>query len=295
VSGTPFYYLRCNNTDWGADEGSRLRPTPDAQLLSLSVSPHVLADRCSVTKVIATGPDSWGTSQTFFTTPSGQSLTVPGNAALQGKTTEVDFNVAYPSTGSFVASFNTTTNTLAIAAAGAIEGRLEQSPGSAVTGTIVTLKGPSGTVFATTSTDADGAYQFPGLAPSTYALSFAATSSGAQPTYATSGSATIAVLGSTTALDATCTPTAVPCTAGAAVTDPYHQLTIVDPNVTNPATDPIASNATDGHFSFRYMMEQLSGCPNASTTRRACRASSTAGSPSSGRSRRWTDSAYRRA
>jgi SdrD B-like domain len=265
VTGTPFYYLRCNNTDWGVDEGSRLRPTADPQLLSLTVNARVLSDPCSVTEVIATGPDSWGTSQTFFTTSSGQSLAVPGSAALVGKTTEINFTVNYPSTGSFSATFNTTTNTVAIAAAGTIEGRLEQSPGSGVAGTIVTLKGPSGGVFATTSTDADGAYQFPGLAPSSYSVSFAATASGTQPAYTTSGSSTIAVLGNTTALDATCTPTSAPCTAGAAVNDPFHQLVIVDPNVTNPVNDPIASNASDGHFSFRYLLEQLSGCPNAST------------------------------
>jgi hypothetical protein len=265
LTGTPFYYLRCNNTDWGVDEGSRLRPTADPQLLSLTVSAHVLSDQCSVTQVIATAPDSWGTSQTFFTTSSGQSLTVSGSAALVGKTTEINFGVNYPSTGSFSASYNTTTNTLTVAASGAIEGRLEQLPGTGVTGTIVTLKGPSGAVVATTSTDADGAYQFPGLAPSTYSVSFAATASGAQPTYTTNGSSTITVAGNVTALDATCTPTTVPCTAGAVVNDPFHQLVIVDPNVTNPANDPIASNASDGHFSFRYLLEQLSGCPNAST------------------------------
>src|SRR5258708_2620226 len=62
VTGTPFYYLRCNNTDWGVDEGSRLRPTADPQVVSLTVSSHVLGDHCSVTQVIATAPDSWGTS-----------------------------------------------------------------------------------------------------------------------------------------------------------------------------------------------------------------------------------------
>jgi SdrD B-like domain len=265
VTGSPFYYLRCNNTDWGVDEGSRLQPTADPQVFAITVNARVLSDPCSVTKVIATSPDSWGTSQTFLTTPSGQTLAVPGTAALVAKAPEVNFTVSYPSTGAFAAAFNTATNTLAIASAGAIEGRLEQAPGSGVVGTIVTLKGPSGGLFATTATDGNGAYRFTGLAPSTYTVSFAATASGAQPTYTTSGSSTIAVQGNTTALDATCAPTAAPCTAGVAVTDPFHQLFIVDPNVTNPANDPIASNAADGHFSFRYLLEQLSGCPNAST------------------------------
>ena len=265
LTGTPFYYLRCNNTDWGADEGSRLQATSNPQVVALTVKATVLSDQCSVTEVIATAPDQWGTSQTYFTTPSGQSLTVPGSAVLVGKTTEVNFGVHYPSAGTYAATFNTATNTIAIGAAGAIEGRLEQSPGSGVTGTIVTLRGSSGSVVATTSTDSNGAYRFSGLLPATYSVAFSATPSGPQPTFTLSGSATINVAGNTTELDATCTPGAAPCTAGAAVTDPFHQLVIVDPNVTVAANDPAASNASDGHFSFRYVLEQLSGCPNAST------------------------------
>jgi hypothetical protein len=265
LTGTPFYYLRCNNTDWGVDEGSRLRPTADPQVVAMTVNASVLSDQCSVTEVIATGPDQWGNSQTFFTKSSSGALTVPGSAALVGKTNEINFGVNYPSTGAYSATFNTATNTVAIAAAGAIEGRVTQAPGSGVAGTIVTLTGSSGSVVATTSTDGNGAYRFTGLLPSTYTVGFAATPSGAQPTYTPGGSATIAVNGNTTSLGATCAPVAAPCTAGVAVTDPFHQLVIVDPNVTSAANDPLAANASDGHFSFRYLLEQLSGCPNAST------------------------------
>lgn len=265
LTGTPFYYLRCNNTDWGVDEGSRLQSTANPQVVALTVNVNVLSDQCSVTEVIATGPDQWGTSQTFLTTSSGQSLTVPGSASLVGKTTEINFGVNYPSAGAYAATFNTATNTVAIGAAGAIEGRLTQSPGSGVSGTIVTLTGSSGSVVATTSTDSNGAYRFTSLLPATYTVGFAATPSGPQPAYTLSGSATIGVVGNTTELDATCTPGAVPCTAGVAIADPFHQLVVVDPNVTDAANDSIASNATDGHFSFRYVLEQLSGCPNAST------------------------------
>jgi hypothetical protein len=273
LTGTPFYYLRCNNTDWGVDEGSRLQATANPQVVALTVNATVLSDPCSVTEVIATGPDQWGTSQTYFTTSSGQSLIVPGSAALVGKTSEMNFAVKYPSAGAYAATFNTATSTLTIGAAGTIEGRLEQAPGSGVTGTIVTLKGSSGSVVATTSTNSNGAYQFTGLLPATYTVAFAATPSGPQPTYTFSGSTTINVAGNTNELDATCTPVAAPCTAGVAVTDPYHQIVIVDPNVTVATNDPAASNASDGHFSFRYVLEQLSGCPNASRTPRACRAS----------------------
>lgn len=265
LTGMPFYYLRCSNTDWGVDEGSRLQATANPAVVALTVNATVLSDQCSVTQVIATGPDQWGTSQTYFTTSPAQSLAVPGSAALVGKASEINFGVSYPTPGVYAATFNTTTNTLTVGAAGAIEGRVEQSPGSGVTGTIVTLKGSSGSVVATTSTDSNGAYEFTGLLPGTYAVGFAATPSGPQPTYTLGGSATITVAGNTTELDATCTPGAAPCTAGVTITDPFHQLVVVDPNVTSAANDPIASNTADGHFSFRYLLEQLSGCPNAST------------------------------
>ena len=265
VTGTPFYYFRCNNTDWGADAGSLMNATSDPQLVSIPVSVNTTSDRCSVTKVIATSPDSWGTSQSFFTMNSPATLTVPGSAVLTAKPTEVDFNVNYPAKGAFVATFNTTTSTLAVAAAGSVEGRLTQGQGSGVVGTTVSLRGPSGATIATTATNANGAYLFSGLLPATYSVAFAAAPSGAQPSYTVSATS-VSVTGQAATLDGTCTPTAsAPCTVGAQVLDPFHQLVVVDPAVTDPNQDARASNVTDGHFSFRYVLETLSGCPNAAT------------------------------
>jgi hypothetical protein len=192
-------------------------------------------------------------------------FSVPGSRALVGKTTEVDFTVTYPAKGAYIATFDTATQTLAIAPGGVVEGRLVQGLGSGVAGTIVSLKGPSGVAMTTTVTNANGAYAFSGVAPASYSVAFAATPSGAQPTYTVSASA-VSVLGQATSVDGTCTPTpSAACTAGAPVLDPFHQLIVVDPAVTDPTQDPRASNVTDGHFSFRYVLETLSGCPNAST------------------------------
>jgi hypothetical protein len=226
--------------------------------------PGGFADVCSVTEVIATSPDSWGTAQTYWTTQGGATVAVPSGAVLVAKTSEVNFSVGYKAAGAYVATYNTSTNTLGIAPAGAVEGRLTQSPGAGVAGTTVRLRGPSGASVATTITNANGAYQFTGLAPATYSVAFA-TAAGPQPTYTPSASS-VAIAGQAASIDATCTPSAsAPCTAGVAITDPFHQLVIVDPTITDPTQNPQASNATDGHFSFRYVLETLSGCPNAST------------------------------
>jgi hypothetical protein len=264
LTGTPFYYLRCNNTDWNVSETSRLKPTGDAQLLTLSVNVRTVSDQCSVTEVIANAPDSWGTSQTYFV-QAGANIPVPGSLPLVPNVNQVTFNVRYPATGSYAASFNPATNTVAFAPSSTIEGRVELAAGAGVAGTIVSVAGPSGGVVGTAVTNANGAYLVSGLAPASYTVSFAATRSGTQPSYAVSGTQPLALLGGTVSLDATCTPTTVGCTAGPPVNDPFHQLFIVDPNVTNPSLNPQASNAADGHFSFRYVLETLSGCPNAAT------------------------------
>jgi hypothetical protein len=263
VSGSPFYYLRCNSTDWNVDETSRLKVTLDPQLLSLSVNVGTTSDSCSVTQVTATAPDSWGTSQTYWT--SAHTLAVPASGVLTANVNQTTFNVNYPAAGAFVATFNTASHSLAIAPAATIEGRVTQAPGFGISGTAVTLKGPSGGAMGTALTNANGAYAFPNLGPATYSVGFASAASTAQPTYSITGSPA-ALLGTPTSVDATCVPgSGASCTPGPAITDPLHRLFIVDPGVTDPTIDPSASNATDGHFSFRYLLESLSGCASAST------------------------------
>lgn len=267
VSGTPFFYLRCNSTDWGVDEGSRLKPTSDPNVFTLTVSPHNAGnDPCSVTETIASGPDQWGNAQVFFVTPNRWTLQVPGSSPLVALSPQGVFNVQYPSAGTYVATYNAAQNTLAVAPSGTVSGRVTQAPGAGVAGTIVSLKGPSGATMATTATDANGSYKFSGIAPGTYSLGLATTTANVpQPSYAPA-SAPVTVLGAAVVQNVACTAAAnAPCTVGPTVNDPFHQLLIVDPAVTDPAQDARASNATDGHLSFRYVMETLAGtCPGLS-------------------------------
>ena len=75
-----FFYLRCNSTDWGADEGSRMLPTGDPNVVTKTVRVSgATDDPCSVTETFASAPDEWGNSQTFFITPGSATLPVPGN------------------------------------------------------------------------------------------------------------------------------------------------------------------------------------------------------------------------
>jgi hypothetical protein len=116
--GTAFYYLRSNSTDWGADEGSRLLPTQDSNIVARTIN-YTLTydDSASLTKTIAAGPDQWGTQQTFFWTPNQATLVVPNPVTLVSGSPERDFKVHYPQTGLYVASFNIKLGALTIAPA----------------------------------------------------------------------------------------------------------------------------------------------------------------------------------
>jgi hypothetical protein len=270
VTGSPFFYLRCNLTDWNVDEGSRLKATADPSLFTTTIQVPAGAqpDPCSVTEAIASGPDQWGNGQVFFSTPSNAPLFVPGttSALVANTSNQPIFYVHYPAAGQYVATFNVTAGTLAIAPAATVSGRVTQAPGSGLSGTVVSLTGPSGSTMATAITDANGSYKFSNVAPAAYSLGFAVSpGSTGGPAYSPASPA-VSVLGGAVLQNATCTPTATSgCTVGPAVTDPFHQLFIVDPAVTDPTRNPAASNAADGHLSFRYVMEQLAGtCPGLS-------------------------------
>jgi hypothetical protein len=117
-SGTAFYYLRSNSTDWGADEGSRLLPTQDSNIVARTIN-YTLTydDSTSLTETIAAGPDEWGTQQTYFSTPNQATFVVPNTVSLVSGSTELDFRVHYPQTGHYVASFNIKLGALTIAPA----------------------------------------------------------------------------------------------------------------------------------------------------------------------------------
>ncbi len=113
--GTAFFYFRSNSTDWGVDEGSRLQPTSTPNVYSRVVNfTQTFDDSSSVTETIATGPDQWGTSQTYFWTQGQTTFVVPGSKPLVAGSSELNFNVHYPQMGQYLVTFNATTQTLTI-------------------------------------------------------------------------------------------------------------------------------------------------------------------------------------
>lgn len=115
--GSAFYYFRSNSTDWGVDEGSRLFPTSNPNVFQRSVS-YALSfdDSASVTETVASAPDQWGTQQIYFFTPHQSTFSVPGSEPLPSGSSPLTFGVHYPSTGSYVVSFDASSGTLTIAA-----------------------------------------------------------------------------------------------------------------------------------------------------------------------------------
>jgi hypothetical protein len=149
-----------------------------------------------------------------------------------------------------------------------VEGRVFlDNPAVPIPGTAVRLlEEASGTevVVGTALTDANGVYAFVDVAPGSYRVAFAPSldPSVPSPTYTTTPAQPFAVDAATVTVNATC-PASSPssCVVGPDVLDPFHQLVIVDPSVTNPALNAEASNAVDGHLSFRHVVEVLAGCP----------------------------------
>ncbi len=137
-------------------------------------------------------------------------------------------------------------------AIGVIAGRITMSDtvtftarGSGVAGVLVTLTGPSA---RTAISDANGAFQFPSVAPGTYTVAVTKDGAALTPPSATGVSVSGDSAGTVVTFD--CAP---PCGTGPAI-DPARELFIEDPSV---LTDARASNAGDGPWSFRYLIEQM--------------------------------------
>jgi hypothetical protein len=119
------------------------------------------------------------------------------------------------------------------------------SRGSGVAGVLVTLTGPSA---RTAISDANGGFQFPSIAPGTYTV--AVNKAGATLTPPVATSVAVAAGSGGTVVNFDCAP---PCGTGPTI-DPARELFIEDPIV---LTDARASNASDGAWSFRYLIEQM--------------------------------------
>jgi hypothetical protein len=137
-------------------------------------------------------------------------------------------------------------------AIGVLAGRITMSDtiaftvrGSGVAGVLVTLSGPSA---RTAVSDANGAFQFPSVAPGTYSVAVSKAGATFTPPSATG----VAVSGDSagTVVSFDCAP---PCGTGPTI-DPARELFIQDATV---LADARASNASDGAWSFRYLIEQM--------------------------------------
>jgi hypothetical protein len=134
---------------------------------------------------------------------------------------------------------------------GIIAGRITMSDtlgvrGAGVAGVRVALSGLS---VRDAISDANGAYQFPNLAPGTYAV--AVSKDGAAFTPATTGGVVVGGDGDGVVTSFACT---APCGTGPAI-DPTRELFMQDATV---LADDRAQNGLDGVWSFRFLMEQAS-------------------------------------
>jgi len=250
-----FLYLRCNATGWTPVEANRLQSTSDPTVFTLTyqVTQPWLAtspDQCSLT--LTNQLDSFGTAQTYFSdrNPSVP-IHPPGGDFLVTSTT--NFNVQYPALGSYAITVNWQIGTFLISPATALAGRVTMD-GALPNGTPVSGAGVAGATvqiqgFAnrTAVTDSNGSYAFTGLPPGTYSASVQKTGATFTPPSASS----ISVTGSAgTVQNFTC---AFPCGTGPTI-DPDREIFVQDPSV---LTDPRASNALDGPWSFRFLLEQM--------------------------------------
>jgi hypothetical protein len=137
-------------------------------------------------------------------------------------------------------------------AIGVIAGRITMSDtatftsrGSGVAGVLVTLTGPSA---RTAISDANGAFQFPSIAPGNYTV--AVSKDGATFTPPSASGVGVNAGSAGTVVNFDCAP---PCGTGPAV-DRARELFINDPSV---LTDARTANGGDGAWSFRYLIEQM--------------------------------------
>lgn len=122
------------------------------------------------------------------------------------------------------------------------------SRGSGVAGVLVTLTGPSA---RTAISDANGSFQFPSIAPGAYSVAVAKAGATLTPPSATN--VAVAAGSGGTVVNFDCAP---PCGTGPTI-DPARELFIEDPSVLGTPASGLASNAADGPWSFRYLIEQM--------------------------------------
>jgi hypothetical protein len=116
LPGSSFYYLRCNGTSWGVDEGSRLAGTGSQLSMTIHATQTYMVqsgDTCQLTQTNQL--DGWGTSTSQYGLSGTTRLVVPATAPVAVGTTQ--FTVRYPQTGDFTATLDLSASTLTIGSA----------------------------------------------------------------------------------------------------------------------------------------------------------------------------------
>lgn len=122
LPGDTYLYLRCNATGWVLNDETRLLPTtdPDVSTLTFSVEqPWMVSsgDQCIISET--NQQNGWGTWQRAFTKADSSWLYVPGTGPIEPGWTY--FNVVYPELGEYTATLDWSTSTLQIEPSGGTE------------------------------------------------------------------------------------------------------------------------------------------------------------------------------
>jgi len=113
LPSSSYYYLRCNGTSWGVDEGSRLAGSGTQVSRTVHVTQTYQTqggDTCQLTQTNQL--DGWGTASAQYGLSGTSRIVVPGSAPVVTSTTS--FAVQYPRLGDFTATLDLSTNTLTI-------------------------------------------------------------------------------------------------------------------------------------------------------------------------------------
>jgi hypothetical protein len=137
------------------DEGSRLFPTQDPNVFSRTINYKLsYDDPAVVTETIASGPDQWGNSQTYFSTSHQIRFIVPGSQTLVSSANPQNFSIHYGPVGQYVASFNVVTKVLTIGS-GSQDAGTDAGQDAAVDAHADAEASVDSSVDATTDTGAD--------------------------------------------------------------------------------------------------------------------------------------------
>lgn len=113
-----FLYFRCNSTGWGVDVSTRMLPTSDPNVTTLTYEvqyPQFLNDTCVFT--LTNQQDGWGTMQQAYSKSNPSvPVTVPGGAALVASS--ATFTVSYPELGTYTATVDWAQGSFVIGGAG---------------------------------------------------------------------------------------------------------------------------------------------------------------------------------